>query len=132
MRDRALPDTPWHVGYTKKAEDDPRRHKSRCVHIESGKCRLLEMTCAGSMHCVSYAETWEQWEKVHAATLSNEEEHRLRAIKYQMIKRNEWYKMLERIGQAQINLKYSKALSCPICTERLREHKCNYCGFQTT
>ena len=26
VENNRLPDTPWHVGYAKKQEDDPRRH----------------------------------------------------------------------------------------------------------
>lgn len=29
-----LSDTPWHVGYTKKDENDPRRHKARCATVQ--------------------------------------------------------------------------------------------------
>ena len=31
MDEKRLPDTPWHVGFVKKEEDDPRRHKARCI-----------------------------------------------------------------------------------------------------
>lgn len=33
-----LPDTPWHIGYITKDENDPRRHKARCVHYRDGVC----------------------------------------------------------------------------------------------
>ena len=33
-----LPDTPWHMGYVKKEQQDPRRHKSRCIYLKSGNC----------------------------------------------------------------------------------------------
>ena len=38
MDKKVLPDTPWHLGYAKKEESDPRRHKSRCVYLNNGKC----------------------------------------------------------------------------------------------
>lgn len=39
MADYKLSDTPWHISYVTKDEDDPRRHKSRCVYND-GKKRL--------------------------------------------------------------------------------------------
>ena len=38
VENNRLPDTPWHVGYAKKQEDDPRRHKARCIHYCDGQC----------------------------------------------------------------------------------------------
>ena len=55
-----LPDTPWHIGYAKKKEDDPRRHKSRCSHIENGYCRVIGAKCGGSAHCTFYEEKSEK------------------------------------------------------------------------
>lgn len=57
----SLPDVPWHIGYTKKDEDDPRRHKSRCVYNKGGKCycpsseRYISK-CFSSAHCNYYSE----------------------------------------------------------------------------
>ena len=53
MENNRLPDTPWHVGYTKKEDSDPRRHKARCVYFKDGKCtcrynRCYALQCAGS------------------------------------------------------------------------------------
>ncbi len=56
-----LPDTPWHIGYTKKDDNDPRRHKSRCVYYQYGNCTCKELRgyygkrCPGSAHCKYYA-----------------------------------------------------------------------------
>ncbi len=36
MENNKLPDTPWHVGYAKKEESDPRRHKARCIYLKEG------------------------------------------------------------------------------------------------
>lgn len=56
-----LPDTPWHMGYTKKEESDPRRHKSRCIYIKDGICKCgregcYMRKCGGSAHCIHYSE----------------------------------------------------------------------------
>ena len=75
-----LPDTPWHIGYVKKEGGDPRRHKARCVHIDSnGICKCPKsgcytLKCNGSSHCKFYAETIGQWQSVRRNTLSIEEE----------------------------------------------------------
>lgn len=64
MDNHQLPDTPWHVGYTKKEENDPRRHKSRCVYLKNGICRCgvdgcYTRKCGGSSHCKHYSEVSE-------------------------------------------------------------------------
>ena len=53
-------DTPYHIGFVKKDEDDPRRHKSRCIHYEHGtkNCLKNTMRCVGSAHCTFYQETY--------------------------------------------------------------------------
>lgn len=56
MQKNVLPDTPWHVGFAKKKEDDPRRHKARCRYYEEGKCMRYNMKCCGSAHCKEYKE----------------------------------------------------------------------------
>ena len=58
---KKLPDTPWHMGYTKKEESDPRRHKSRCIYIQDGICKcgrkgFYLQKCGGSAHCTHYSE----------------------------------------------------------------------------
>ena len=80
MESRKLPDTPWHVGYTKKEEDDPRRHKSRCIYKQrnichQGKSSAYMLRCPGSSHCKFYAESEAMAEDVYARTRSVEEEH---------------------------------------------------------
>lgn len=53
---KGLPDTAWNIRCLKKAEDDPRRHKSRCIYYENGKCvNVYEIYCNGSAHCRHYA-----------------------------------------------------------------------------
>ncbi len=63
--DTRLPDTPWHIGYIKKDEEDPRRHKKRCVFNENNHCKNSHLNgeCYGSSHCKYYAEDWETAEK---------------------------------------------------------------------
>lgn len=51
-----LPDTPWHVGFAKKEEEDPRRHRARCVHYNAGDCKHIGGKCRGSAHCKHYSE----------------------------------------------------------------------------
>lgn len=63
-----LPDVPWHIGYTKKAENDPRRHKSRCIHYKCGTCTSIctaycNMHCPGSAHCNAYKEAAPQFKE---------------------------------------------------------------------
>lgn len=79
LENNRLPDTPWHVGFVKKEEADPRRHKARCVHIRDGnctfgKCGNFMLECTGSSHCSYYAESEEQWEQVYLNTRTAEEE----------------------------------------------------------
>ena len=64
MDRKRLPDSPWHIGYTKKKENDPRRHKARCFYYDnstgncaSGKSRYCGIRCGGSAHCEAYRET---------------------------------------------------------------------------
>ena len=64
--DKRLPDTPWHIGYAKKDEEDPRRHKSRCIFYRKdktckcGKSPYYMFNCGGSAHCRYYKENEEQ------------------------------------------------------------------------
>lgn len=58
-----MSDTQWHIGYAKKKDDDPRRHKARCVyyHKMDGICKMKTNTCSGkkcpgSSHCKFYSE----------------------------------------------------------------------------
>ncbi|WP_027728636.1 hypothetical protein [Treponema sp. C6A8] len=59
-----LPETPWHIGYVKKDENDKRRHKSRCVYNDGTYCNNPDMFyCQSSAHCRFYAETWAEANK---------------------------------------------------------------------
>ena len=50
--------TPWHVEKFTRQEDDPKRHRSRCVHYESASkyCSYRCGQCVGSAHCSQYKE----------------------------------------------------------------------------
>ncbi len=74
MQNNQLPDTPWHVGFVKKEETDPRRHKSRCIHIHDDRCKVYGEKCHGSAHCKYYAENKSQWEDVYLSTRTAEQE----------------------------------------------------------
>ena len=72
---KGLPDTAWNIRCLKKAEDDPRRHKSRCIYYEDGKCvNVYEIHCNGSAHCRHYAVATEGRSK-------EDERERIRRLK---------------------------------------------------
>ena len=57
------PDTPLHVGFAYKDEDDPRRHKSRCIYYDkntkyctTARSSYCGAKCGGSAQCMAYAE----------------------------------------------------------------------------
>ena len=79
MQHNPLPDTPWHVGCVKKEENDPRRHKARCIYLVEGVChqgklRTYMQRCPGSSHCKYYAEDESMAHDVYLKTRSVEEE----------------------------------------------------------
>ena len=60
MAKQQLPDTPWHIGYTKMKESDDRRLNKWCVHYDASICRCpksacYRLRCGGSSHCKFYA-----------------------------------------------------------------------------
>lgn len=144
--DRKLPDTPWHVGYTKKKEADPRRHKARCIFYKKDKtCRCLNSPyfrskCGGSAHCMYYEEPEEleleldaEAKKIvnenrRAKTVEEEAEERAYRYKQRKIAQR---KKLEMIGAEELHKRYGKALVCPVCGEDFRPNKvCPYCGLR--
>lgn len=79
MDSKRLPDTPWHLGYAKKKENDPRRHKSRCIHLKNSICHCgssgaYKLNCPGSSHCKFYAESEKMAHLVYMRTRTIEEE----------------------------------------------------------
>ena len=131
-----LPDTPWHIGYTKKDIDDPRRHKARCIHNLGGVChcgrsRGNGRKCGGSAHCRFYAETLEQWENIKIDLMTIEEIENERAYEYRR-KKIEARKKLEELGFEEINRRYHSAKICPICSGDIKRGSCSYCGFSVS
>lgn len=95
-----LPDTPWHIGYTTKDENDPRRHKVRCIHLENRicTCRMSGcylMHCVGSSHCKFYSETQGQWEDYLEEMKTEEDIAQDKAELYMMQKRRYVHSLLE-------------------------------------
>lgn len=54
-----LTGTPFHIGRFKRSEDDPRRHKSHCIHYRKSdkRCTFLNKICHSSSHCDFYSDT---------------------------------------------------------------------------
>ena len=139
MENSKLPDTPWHIGFAKKEDDDPRRHKARCVNLRGGVCTFgksgcYTLKCSGSSHCIYYAENENQFRRVIKETSSAEEEATTRALSHRQRKKNEWRK-IQTLGKEEINNRFHFFRHCPICQEKLLEEKgikiCEYCGFNS-
>ena len=85
VENNRLPDTPWHVGYAKKQEDDPRRHKARCIHYCDGQCGWkanYSGKCIGSSHCMDYSESLEDFKKLQESRKTAEQIERDNIDKY--------------------------------------------------
>lgn len=133
---RQLPDTPWHIGYAYKDEQDPRRHKAWCIHLENKICKCgmsgCYMTnCAGSSHCKYYAEGQSQWdeyvEAMKTAEEKNEEAAEIRAALYRKEKREY---VREQLVSCTYNRRYRfmpAMLKCPFCQGRMKGLKCDFC-----
>lgn len=136
--ERRLPDTPWHVGYTKKADDDPRRHKSRCIHYMNGKCNsscshYYKESCGGSSHCEEYSETYEDYlRKLQDRKTAGEIEHEI-IEKYKAgLARKK--KELVKSSNSNCHKPTEKIRKCLVCDEYLENEtlslkKCTYCGM---
>lgn len=129
-----LPDTPWHIGYTKKEDDDPRRHKARCIKYTEGDCLIYGGKCHGSSHCLLYAEDKESWEKVYENTRTIEELAVINGNRYKekiMTKRKQYEEYYD--GPLKNNPVHAIRM-CPVCNEDLHPSKsatsivCKYCG----
>lgn len=131
-----LPDTPWHVGFVYKDENDPRRHKARCIHLQKRICKCglsgcYLANCIGSAHCKYYAEGHSQWKK-YLEEMKTEEEKAdeladYRASQYRKAKRDHVRSELE---SGSYHKKYNfrpGMIKCPFCGERLKELECKYC-----
>ena len=133
---RKLPDTPWHVGYIHKDENDPRRHKARCFHFHDQKCycsmsRCYMSHCYGSSHCQYYVENRMQWEE-YLEEMKTEEEK----LEGAALDRAALYKKQKReyVHSLMMSGKYTKLYSfrpqmirCPFCLDRIKNLSCKYC-----
>ena len=114
-------DTPWHIGYTKKEEDDPRRDKRRCIFLHRGKCQngrsgAFTLQCPGSSHCKEYREEY------HDEDFMQEERYEFEATLYHRLTKKQVWEM------------YSTSVKCPFCEYRwIRERDdkivCPRCEF---
>lgn len=110
MEKKILPDTPWHIGYAKKQEDDPRRHKTRCLHYKKGIC---ETRCIGSSHCTLYEER---------------ELAKYKHTSYRLIHNNEVFvkndvrRFCLDSGLKEKHKRLEDILVCPICKKKLEEY----------
>lgn len=135
---KQMPDTPWHIGYAKKEEDDPRRHKGRCIYLHSKicYCNLCEtylLKCPTSSHCKYYAETLSQDESNKFLHKTADEEIAKRAEKYKGNIRTLRKNLLIKNKMEFSNLNFDSLIKCPVCNEKLFVHSaiikhCNYCG----
>lgn len=95
MEKHGTPDTPWYVGYVKKEETDPRRHKSRCAFFYDGICycgqyMLYSKECNGSSHCIHYSEEFfDESEKLREKHLV------VKTIRDNHIKQKRYYKIMK-------------------------------------
>lgn len=136
LANKKLPDTPWHVGYTKKEEDDPRRHKARCIHIgdkicKCGKSGSYMTKCAGSAHCHYYCETLSEWNRFSEENKTAEDLERDRINDYKkivQIKKENFIKDKQNYFQYR---DVKDIRECPICLEHLVHTKKTkaYCSF---
>ena len=139
-----LPDTPWHLGYAKKEESDPRRHKGRCIfytktHCTNGKSGCFMQKCGGSSHCIYYAESAQQWEKVYEQTKTIEDikrEKRAPVQKRQQQYKERWVKkasdLLRKDRFAFHQRRINHVRKCLVCEAKLQVKNnikiCPYCN----
>ena len=125
IRNIAGIDTPWHIGYAKKEEDDPRRDKRRCIFLEKGRCTngqsgAFAMRCPGSSHCGQYREEYREDEYI------KEERCDFETVLFREFSRQQvWdtYRNSDQCpfcGWSQIT-KTEDRLSCPRCELILRK-----------
>ena len=138
--ERKLPDSPWHVGFIKKVEDDPRRHKTRCIHICDGVCNssrsnYYQEKCGGSSHCIDYSETQEDYQKKLTERRSIEE---IQADNIDKYKKSLTEKKQQLIASNGSNIHRYKSTTdlcrCIVCDEVLEKKmyslkKCSFCGM---
>ena len=113
MNNNKLPDTPWHIGYAKKEETDPRRHKARCAHYDNGNCKFVSGKCPVSAHCKKYSE---------------EDRERHNHVSYGIQQNRVWFsdkiKSFCHDNYQKERWKYLREINeCPICGNRLEKYE---------
>ena len=129
METKKVPDTPWHIAFIKKDENDPRRHKARCFYYQNRECHCVRssyytLECPGSSHCTNYREDEETTQDIRSI-----QEERKRAENYRRLKIKMRIDLQNKLSKEELFLKYGKTLICPICSDRLINGVCKYCGF---
>ena len=125
MSKNAFLDTPYHLGFAKKKENEPRRHKSRCVHYSSEFCCYSFSKCVGSAHCKYYNES--DFSSYYGKITDTYDENIV--IKHRQSLINKRIKFFEENDIDEIRKKYNNISYCPICRDLLKNHECDYCGF---
>ena len=118
-------DTPWHIGYAKKAEDDPCRDKRCCIFLKHGKCTngvsgAFALRCPGSSHCERYTEEYKEDEYIKAERLDFE------TVLFRTSSREEIWKTYGNndrcpFGDYNEITKTEDRLTCPRCELILRK-----------
>lgn len=136
--ERKLPDTPWHIGYTKKAENDPRRHKARCIHYKNGKCNssqsnYYQENCGGSSHCEEYAESDEDYQQnlQNRKTVTEIENEKIEKYKSSLTRKKA---ELTKSKNSICHMSTANLRRCLVCDEPLKKEqfslkRCVYCGM---
>ena len=139
--DNKLPDTPWHMGYAKKEESDPRRHKGRCIFYTKSHCKNVRsgcfmLKCNGSSHCKYYAESANQWEDVLEKTKTIEDinrekqaENDARSKAYQKKKMLEAAALLKTDRYSFRDRRFDDLHRCPICDSKLSDGNVKFCRY---
>ena len=125
VENNRLPDTPWHVGYAKKQENDPRRHKARCIHYRDGQCGWkanYSGKCIGSSHCMEYSESLEDFKKLQESRKTTEQIERDNIDKYKKSLEPK-KEQLERSNNPYKYRKCSELNRCLVCDEHLYKEK---------
>lgn len=133
-----LPDTPWHVGYAKKDEDDPRRHKARCIHYRKGICMSTRSNyshekCGGSSHCSDYSESYKDYEKLLESKKTVDEIARENREKYRKSVKKRKSEFIKK-SNAYAYKSTDTLKRCLLCDEGLKKlarsvKKCSFCGL---
>lgn len=138
MEKKQLPDTPWHLNYVFKEEDDPRRHKARCIYYSAGTCRCIRSSCYktkcfGSSHCSEYAESYKKYAKhrTEDRTADEIEQDNINKYIYSLKPKK---KQLIKSQNKYLYFSSEKLRFCLVCNDKLLTiekslRKCSFCGM---